>query len=244
MRTQTRAFPHPTLLTNSLALMLGVTLPLAAQTPAPGGPEMNAAFVRLDKTAQQFKAVTADIQRDVFEAVINDHEKDMGTIKARREKSHETRMLIDLTSPDAKTALVDETTVSVYYPKIKTVQVYDIGARRGLVDKFLLLGFGASSAELKEQYDITWVGMEKLGTENTWHLQLIPKSSEVLQRLKKAELWVSETTGLPAQQRFVTSTTGDFMLVTYTNVKLNPPLGDGALKLNYPKGVTVEHPRL
>ncbi len=153
--------------------MLGVPLLLAAQTPTPDNAEMNAAFARLDKTAQQFKAVTADIQRDVYEAVINDHEKDMGTIKARREKTHDTRMLIDLTSPDAKTALVDATSVSVYYPKIKTVQVYDIGARRGLVDKFLLLGFGASSADLKEQYDITWAGMEKLGTENTWHLQLI-----------------------------------------------------------------------
>jgi len=244
MRTQTRAFLHPTLVPYWLALMLGVTLSLAAQPPALSSPEMNAAFARLDKTAQQFKAVTADIQRDVYEAVINDHEKDLGTIKARREKTHETRMLIDLTSPDAKTALIDATTVSVYYPKIKTVQVYDIGAKRGLVEKFLLLGFGASSAELKEQYDITWVGMEKLGAENTWHLQLIPKSSDVLQRLRKAELWIGESNGLPAQQRFVTSTTGDFMLVTYTNVRLNPPLGDGALKLNYPKGVTVEHPRL
>jgi outer membrane lipoprotein-sorting protein len=239
MRTQTRALLHPTLVPYSLALMLGITLPLAAQPPA-----LNDVFARLDKTAQQFKAVTADIQRDVYEAVINDHEKDMGTIKARREKTHETKMLIDLTSPDAKSALVDATSVSVYYPKIKTVQVYDIGAKRGLVEKFLLLGFGASSAELKEQYDITWIGMEKVGTESTWHLQLIPKSIEVLQRLKKAELWISESNGLPAQQRFVTSTTGDFMLVTYTNVRLNPPLGDGALKLNYPKGVTVEHPRL
>jgi outer membrane lipoprotein-sorting protein len=244
MRTQTRAFVHPTVVPYCVALMLGVALPLAAQAPASDGTDINGAFARLDKTAQQFKAVTADIQRDVFEAVINNHEKDMGTIKARREKTHETRMLIDLTSPDAKTALVDATSVSVYYPKIKTVQVYDIGARRGLVEKFLLLGFGASSGELKEQYDITWVGMEKLGAENTWHLQLIPKSTDVLQRLKKAELWISETNGLPAQQKFVTSSTGDFMLVTYTNVRLNPPLGDSALKLNYPKGVTVEHPRL
>ena len=44
-----------------------------------------------------------------------------------------------------------------------------------MVDQFLLLGFGASSAELKQDYDVTLIGMEKLGGENTWHLQLIPQ---------------------------------------------------------------------
>jgi outer membrane lipoprotein-sorting protein len=169
---------------------------------------------------------------------------DMGTIKARRDKSHDTRMLIEFTGADPKSVSLDGASVSVYLPKSKTVQVYDVGARRGLVDQFLLLGFGASSAELTEKYEVTLIGAEKIGNENTWHLQLVPKSADALQRLKKAELWIGESNGLPAQQRFVTSSTGDFTLVTYSNMKLNQPLADGALKLNYPKGVTVEHPRL
>jgi outer membrane lipoprotein-sorting protein len=240
MRTQTAAAAHPSFVVFWLILALGATLPLAAQTPA-----LDDAFARMDKTAVQFKAVVAGIQRDVYTAVIDDHEKDMGTISVKREKSRDTRMLIEFTGPDAKTVSIDATTVSVYYPKIKTVQVYDLGAKRSLVDQFLLLGFGASSAELKEAYDVTLVGNEPIGSEkNTWHLQLIPKSRDALQRLKKAELWIAETTGLPVQQRFVTSSGGDFTLVTYSNVKFNPPLPDGALKLNLPKGVTVEHPRL
>ncbi len=222
-----------------LTFALAVTLPLAAQTPA-----LDDAFARMDKTAQQFKGVAADMQRDVYTAVINDHAMDMGTIKVKREKSRDTRMLIELTSPDAKTVALDGSSVSVYLPKSKVDQVYDVGARRGLVDEFLLLGFGASSAELKEKYDVTLMGTEKLGGLDTWHLQLIPKSKDAQQHLKKAELWIVETTGLPAQQRLVTSSTGDFMLISYSNVKFNPSLPDGALKLNLPKGVTVEHPRL
>jgi outer membrane lipoprotein-sorting protein len=35
------------------------------------------------------------------------------------------------------------------------------------------------------------------------------------------------------------------MLVTYTDVKLNPVLTDSSLKLTYPKsGVKIEHPQL
>lgn len=222
-----------------LTFALAVTLPLAAQTPA-----LDDAFARMDKTAQQFKGVAADMKRDVYTAVINDHAMDTGTIKVKREKSRDTRMLIELTSPDAKTVALDGSSVSVYLPKSKVVQVYDVGAKRGLVDEFLLLGFGAESAELKEKYDVTLIGTEKLGSADAWHLELIPKSKETQQHLKKAELWIVETTGLPAQQRLVTSSTGDFMLITYSNVKFNPSLPDGALKLNLPKGVTVEHPRL
>jgi outer membrane lipoprotein-sorting protein len=222
------------------ALAIAVALPLAPQVPA----GLNDAFARLDKTAQQFKGVTAEIKRDVHTAVINDDTKDTGNIKVKREKSSDTRMLIEFTGADAKTVSLAGTDVSVYLPKTKTVQVYDVGTKRSLVDQFLLLGFGASSSDLKEHYDVTLVGNEKLGNENTWHLELIPKSADVLKNLKKAELWIGEMSGLPAQQRFVTSSSGDFTVVTYSNMKLNPSLSDSALKLNYPKGVTVEHPRL
>lgn len=239
MRTRKPAAVHRKAVPFRLIIALAVTLPAAAQTPA-----LDDAFARMDKTAQQFKGVVADMKRDVYTAVINDHAMDMGTIKVKREKSRDTRMIIDLTSPDAKTVSLDGPSVSVYLPKSKVVQVYDVGAKRSLVDEFLLLGFGATSAELKEKYDVTLIGAEQLGNSDTWHLQLIPKSKDAQQHLKKAELWIVETTGLPAQQRLVTSSTGDFMLITYSNVKFNPSLPDGAMKLNLPKGVTVEHPRL
>jgi outer membrane lipoprotein-sorting protein len=124
------------------------------------------------------------------------------------------------------------------------VQIYDVGAKRNLVDQFLLLGFGASSSQLKESYNVTYAGMEMIGSDNTWHLQLVPKSADALKNLKKAELWISPNSGLPVQQKFTTSGTGDFTLVTYSNMKPNAPVSDKDLKLSYPKGVKVEHPRL
>jgi len=212
-------------------------LPMMAQSPV-----LNDAFAAMDKVAQQFKGVSADIARDVYTAVIDDHEKDMGTMKAKREKSGDSRMRIDFTSPAIKIIVLEGTKASVYTPKTKTVQEVDI--KKGLVEQFLLLGFGASSAELREHYDVSFIGTEKVGAANTWHLLLVPKSPEVLKNLKKAELWISQTSALPVQEKLFTSTTGDYELITYSQVKLNPPLRDSDLKLNLPKGVTVEHPRL
>jgi len=248
MCTRTPSLAHPIGVIFRLTLPLVVAInvvainmaavTLAAQPPDP----LADAFARMDKIAQQFKAVTADIQRDVYTAVIDDHQKDMGTIKAKRDKSHDTRMLIEFTGADAKKISVDGATVRVYTPKIKSVQEVDI--RKGLVDQFLLLGFGVSSADLKEHYDVTPLGTEKPGSEPTWHLQLIPKSKDVLKNIKKAELWIGQTSGLPVQEKLFTSASGDYQLIAYSNVKLNPSVSDGDLKLNYPKGVTVEHPRL
>jgi outer membrane lipoprotein-sorting protein len=204
---------------------------------------LDAVFARLDKSAQQFHAVIGDIKRNVHTAIVNDDSIENGTIKVKRDKNGVTRMLIDFTGADAKSVAFDGATVSVYYPKIKTVQLYNVGDKRSLIDQFLLLGFGVSSAELKAAYEVTWVGAESVDGKSSSHIQLIPKSKDVLMRLKKAELWISDATGMPERQRFVTSASGDFMLVTYTNAKLNPALTDGALKLVYPKGVQIQHPQ-
>jgi outer membrane lipoprotein-sorting protein len=240
MPTRKPVVAHTGFVAYCTALALGMIPPLAAQ----GTSALDDAFSRMDKAAQKFKSVTADMKRNVHTAVINDDEMDMGTIKVKREKSRETRMLIEFMGTDAKTVSVDGTSVSVYLPKSKLVQVYDFGAKRSIVDQFLLLGFGASSMEMKMDYDVTPLANEKIGPENTWHLQLVPKSPDVLRNLKKAELWIAQTSGLPVQQKFFTSSTGDFTLVTYSNVRFNPPLSEDALKLKYPKEVKVEHPRL
>jgi outer membrane lipoprotein-sorting protein len=219
-----------------LTTTLALAAPLAAQTPGD-------TFARMDKTALQLKSVVAGIKRDVHTAVINDDEIDNGTIKLKREKSHDTRMLIDFTGQDAKTVSLGNSTVSVYYPKIKTVQVYDVGAKKQAVEQFLLLGFGASSDELKQAYDVTWAGRENVGGQQTGYLKLIPKSKDISRQVVGAELWISEMNGLPVQQKIV-FTSGDYWLVTYSGIKYNSPLSDDDLKLKTPKGVQIEHPRL
>lgn len=221
----------------AFAAVIFLTGPVCAQS-------LDAVFERLDKSARQFHAVSADIDRNVHTAIVNDDARDSGTIKVRRDKNGTTRMLIEFTGRDAKSVSFDGSTVSIYYPKIKTVQVYNVGDKQNLIDQFLLLGFGVTSSELKTAYEVTWVGVENINGKPSSHIQLIPRSKEVLMHLKKAELWIAESNGLPLQQRFVTSASGDFMLVTYANTTLNPLLSDGSLKLSYPKGVHIEHPQL
>ena len=137
---------------------------------------------------------------------------------------------------------LDGAKAELYYPKIKTVQEFDLGKYRGLVDQFMLLGFGNSSQELAGAYTIQVVGAQAMAGEAATQLELIPKSKQVLQHLTKVELWISDATGYPVQQRFLLPG-GDYRTVTYTNVKINPNLSDSALKLQLPRGVKRETPQ-
>jgi len=121
------------------------------------------------------------------------------------------------------------------------VQVYDIGNRRSLIDQYLLLGFGASSEDLKKAYTISYAGAEAIAGQQAGNIQLIPKSPEQLRQLSKVNLWISTSLGIPVQQKFWTGTAGDYKLVTYSGVKLNPSLSDKDLQLKTPKGVQIEH---
>jgi outer membrane lipoprotein-sorting protein len=217
-----------------LLLLLFVSLPMAAQS-------LDAAFAKLDRLAPQFHSYAADMKHLVHTAVINDDSIDNGTIKVKRDKGKETRVLINITGADAKTVWVDSLNVNIFSPKLNTVDVYNIGDKRAMLDKFLLLGFGATSVELKETYDVSYIGPEIVAGVPADHIVLIPKTADILKQIKRAELWIGPN-GLPVQQKAVTSTTGDYSLFTYSNPKLNPPLSDNALKLNYPKDVKIEHP--
>ena len=202
---------------------------------------LDAVFMRIDKAAPQFHSFEAGMRHLVHTAVINDDAIDQGSIKVKRDKGRDTRVLINITGADARTVWVDATTVNMYLPKLNTVQVFEIGDRRSLLDEYLLLGFGASSAELQAAYDISYAGNENIVGHPADHIVLIPKSKEQLKQIKRADLWIG-TDGIPLQQKVTTSATGDYTMFTWSNAKVNGPMLESAVKFSLPKGVKVEHP--
>jgi outer membrane lipoprotein-sorting protein len=222
-------------MTRILTIALALAVPLAALT-------LNDTFARMDNNAPKLKSIMAGIKRVVHTAIINDDETDSGTIRMKREKSNNTLMLIDFTGNAARTVALDGSRVTIYNPKIKSAQEFNIGEKKQLVEEFLLLGFGATSTELKQSYDVSWAGAETIAGQQTGHLKLMPKTPDVSRRMSGAELWISETSGLPVQQKIL-FTSGDFWLVDYSDIRQNQSLSDDAYKLKLPKGVKIEHPQ-
>lgn len=205
-----------------------------------GAQSLNDVLSSMDSGARKFKSMMASVKDDDFTALVNDHSVQSGSIKVKKDAAA-TLMWLDFTGPAAKTISLDVTTVKVFNPKANVVQVYDIGNHRSLIDQYLLLGFGATSDDLKKAYTISYVGAEAISGQQAGNIQLIPKSPEQLRQLSRVNLWISTALGIPVQQKFWTGTAGDYKQLTYSGVKLNPSLSDKDLQLKTPKGVQIEH---
>jgi len=194
----------------------------------------------MDRAGTEFRDMTASIDQIDYTAVIQDTTRETGKVAIKKTRGAQMLMRVDLSSPDPKTATFNGDKAEVYYPQIQTVQVWNLGRYRNLVDQFLLLGFGSPISELKKNYGVRLMGTEAIEGEVTTHLELVPKSAEAKQYLSSVELWIN-TRGYPLRQKF-NFPSGDYKQVTYKNMRINVGISDAAVKFTAPPGVKRVHP--
>jgi len=223
-------------------LMLPAVVCLCAALPeASRAAALDDVFARIDKAAATFRGFKADIRKVSHLDAINEDTVDSGAITVRRAKPQELSVLVDFKEPDAKKVLLSGKRLEIYYPKINSVDEYDLTKEYRLAaQQFLLLGFGSNSTELKSAYTVTLEGPATVAGQKTTLIALAPKDKDLAKHYPKFELWISDETGIAVQQK-VYSTGGDYDIATYTNMKLmNVPESD--VKLQVPKDAVRKYP--
>jgi outer membrane lipoprotein-sorting protein len=216
----------------------------ALALPALAAPaqDLGSALALLDRSSAGFRGMVAQVSKVSYTHVIQDNSEESGRITLFRAGPRDLRMLVEFERPEVRAVAFANRKVQVFYPKIATVQEYDLGKQGALVDQFLLLGFGTSGRELLKTYDIGYGGGATTGGVKTQRLELVPKSEEARRHVRRSEMWISESEGIPVQLK-VHQPSKDYVLITYTSVQLNPPLAADAVKLKLPKGVKKEYPQ-
>jgi outer membrane lipoprotein-sorting protein len=218
----------------------GFTIALLSFAPFLSAATLDSVLAHMDQTSVTFKSMSANIHRVAHIAVINEDDVSEGTVRLKRLKRI-TQFVAVFTVPDPKSVSLSGSKVEFYYPKLNLVQEYQVDKIRGY-EKYLALGFGASGKELTADYSIRSLGEEDVNGDKTLHMELTPKTSEVLQQFPKIELWISEDKAYPLQEKFH-QTGGDYQSLAFADVVINPVLPDSAFKLNLPKGVKRETPQ-
>src|SRR5262249_40351593 len=127
--------------------------------------------------------------------VLNEDTTETATVVMKKVQNGEVAGRVDFTSPDVKTVAFEKRRVQIYYPKIKTLQIYDLDKHGEQLDKFLMLGFGTTGTELAKDYSMKVLGTEPLkGADGAGavRLQLVPKTGEARQYVSMVELWVPQ----------------------------------------------------
>jgi outer membrane lipoprotein-sorting protein len=218
----------------ALYVFTGALLAATAWGVPPADPGLDAVLKNMDQASASFKGLTGQIRKLAHTQVVNVDDVTEGTIVVKKFKPHDIRIRIDFTKPSQQMVAIGGGKAEIYYPKLNEVQEGDLGKIKGLVDQLMLLGFGGNSAELQDAYTVTLGGPDTVNGEKVTRIVLIPKSKEILQTVKKAELWISDK-GITLQQKFDQGG-GDYLLSTYSKINLNPNIPDSAVKLDVPKG--------
>jgi outer membrane lipoprotein-sorting protein len=216
-------------------LICCVVAPIAAQN-------LEATLARMDQAAEGFRGISAQLEQVSHTAVIDDTTVESGAITLFRPRPRDLRMLVEFTKPDVRAVSYANRKVQIYYPKIQTVQEYDLGKQGALIDQFLLLGFGTRGSELNKSYEVKHTGREAIDGAQCDRLELVPRDAEALKYVRRIEIWISEVTGQPVRQK-IHQPSKDFREIRYGALKLNPPLTEDSVRLKLPRGVKRTTPQ-
>ena len=225
-----------------LCLGLLVSLPLGAQTASPASSaDLEKVISQLNAAAAKFESAEADFTWDQFQAVVQDHDLQTGTIYYERKKGGSTRVAAylkqDNGKPAPKTVVFDGGDANFYEPGIKQLTVIRAGDNRSQWESFLTLGFGGSGNELKVNWKVSLLGTENMDGVQVAKLDLVPVQQSVANMFTHVTIWVDPAKGLSHKQIFY-QPSGDLRTATYTNIRYNLPIAADVFQLKLPPGTT------
>jgi len=147
----------------------------------------------MDKSAKDFRTLTADIENVKYTAVVKDTSTETGQIFVRRDQ----KMRIEFTKPEPRTILRTGDSLFLYNPKLNRVEEYDLGKNRAMVDQYIRLGFGTKSEDLKKSYQVAVTGEEELDHRKTVVVELTPKADQIRSQITRIQMWIDEASWLP-----------------------------------------------
>jgi outer membrane lipoprotein-sorting protein len=187
----------------------------------------------MNESARHLKTISADLEYTKVTVLVNDRSTEAGKMYFRNPKSPE--ILISMEKPEAQVILFKKDQAEIYYPKINQIQEFDLKQHASLVQQFLLLGFGTNTKELEKMYEMRFLEEEQLGGDMTVVLELIPQKENGAAQLAKVQLWISEESWLPVQQKFFL-VGGDYSIARDSSVKVNRYIPSSLFRIHAAEG--------
>jgi outer membrane lipoprotein-sorting protein len=226
-------------------MFLVLMAPILAPAAPPNAELLQGVLSRMDKAAGDFKAMTAQVTYLTHTDVLNEDSTESGTAMMKKLPNGEVQGLVNFVAPDPRTIMFEKRRVKRYYPKIKRLEIYDLDKHGAQLDKFVLIGFGISGAELTRDFDVSVLGTEALKGQpgqRAIQLHLVPKTGEAKQYVKSVDLWIPEQGEPYPVREKILQLSADYQVITYSDLKINPTLAADALQPKLPAGVETVYP--
>ena len=217
----------------TLAAVAALALALAGQAPS----SLEGVLRALDAAAPGIHSVSAKITLNDYTALVHSNDRSSGMLYFEHQGNRISYSL-DLTRPRnaARRLMVVNGFGWYYVPSAKQVTKRALGANQDLL-QYLLVGMGATGADLNRLFAITFDGPVQFGKADAVKLTLVPRDPKASATYPKIELWLNPGTWLPAAEQ-LWQQGGDYHLLVYSETKLNRKLDPKIFSTDFP-GATV-----
>lgn len=205
--------------------------------------DLDKLIAKLDASAKTFASAQADITWDnVQTQPIPDKDSQAGTAIFAKGKDGEMQVAIHIKTDNGKPIQKDMVyangTGKLYEAAIKQLQVFKVGDKRDQLNAFLTLGFGGSGQDLQKNWTISDQGTEQVNGVQAVKLQLTPRDPNLAKTTPKVILWIDPEKGVAVkQQRY--DGTGNYLVFTYSNIRLNGKVPSGAFEVKTASGTQI-----
>lgn len=181
--------------------------------------DLDKVLAQMDAAAAKFQNAQANFVWDNYTKVVDDHEKQSGTIYFER-VGGQTQMAALVQTPAKKTVVYKQGTLSYFDPSLDQLNVFNAGNNKAQYESFLTLGFGGSGKDLKAAWQITDLGPEAVDGVATEKLDLKSQSAKDGAKIDHITIWVDAARAVSLKQIFY-YTSGDSRTSNFTNIKYN-----------------------
>ncbi len=176
-----------------------VALIAAASTPGPvagANGKLDEVLANMERAARSIKTIEADMRQEKRDRQIGGKEVYSGRIFFLHDKKCD-KVRINYENPQGQAVAVVCNQIILYQPRINQVILTTRQAQASKNQEFSFIATPYKSVpELKNQYNIVYIGDEQLESNLTAKLELAPKAKSSVQKLT---LWVSQSSWLPTR---------------------------------------------
>lgn len=220
----------------AIALMLVFNVFAAVETKAQN--PLTEILKRMETNRTNMTSLRSDVTMVKYDSVLKVPDTIEGTTTYLPGKGRDALIRIDWTKPIQETLSVVNKKYVIYTPRRNQAIRGNASDAKGSGKANNLFAFiNMSKAELKANFDIKYLGEEKIkGDFPTWHLEMTPKNPASY-KFKLAEMWV-DGNGMPLQIK-VTESNNDTTTVLLSNIQKNVTINASVFQVILPKGTKI-----
>jgi outer membrane lipoprotein-sorting protein len=218
-------------------LAIVAAMPASAQAPSIDW-SLDDAIRQIERQASDFDTAMARVETVWTNADGQEESKTVGTLFMREDGRFRIRF-----DGGEKETLVDRDTVMMYDAAASTVLEYSVRSHPDRLEPFARLGFSVSGKELEDDFLLTIMGEDEIGSARVLGLELTPERDSVRETVRNIRLYIDQASWMPVRQEISATAGGKTLTITYSgmarNLKLNPEL----FQENWPRGTEKERVR-